>query len=180
MWAFYKALFQNPRAIGAAMPSSKRLAKNIAKQVPLRTDAIVIELGAGTGVITRALIEHGIADHLIVAVEASPHLAEAVSEKFPNIKVIQGNAINLVKLLGQQHLPINAIVSSLPLRSLPAETTQKIVEQIDQVMDKGSRYIQYTYSNKESIFNKISKYKKIYSGTTWLNLPPARIDVFEV
>ncbi len=180
MWSFYKALLKNPRSIGSVLPSSKALARKIAAYAPVSSEDYVLELGAGTGVITKALLQHGIAHHRIIIVENSEDLAQILREHFPQIKVIQGNAKDLFNLVDGEKNKINAIVSSLPLLVLRPEERDRIIEQIAKILNPGAYYIQYTYGIKKSVFEKIPRFKKIATTRVWWNIPPARIDVFRV
>lgn len=178
MWAFYKTLFKNPRAIGAAAPSSKRLAKAIASLVP-NEDGIVVELGPGTGVITQALLEAGIAPQQLVLIENSKMLVNALHKKFPTIRVIHGDAEHLNQLLAAQSSAVKTVVSSLPLLSLPKSTVNTIVSQISQLLPHGGHYIQYSYWIKKTLFDSIANYKRTHTQWVLLNIPPARIDVYQ-
>jgi phospholipid N-methyltransferase len=53
---FLKALWQQPRRMGAVVPSSPYLAAAMVKPIDVNAPGYVIEIGAGTGAITRALL----------------------------------------------------------------------------------------------------------------------------
>jgi phosphatidylethanolamine/phosphatidyl-N-methylethanolamine N-methyltransferase len=179
--SFFKAIITNPRKMGTVWPSSKRLAKAMAAHIPLSSTGWVIELGAGTGPITGALIARGVDPKRIIVIEYQAYFVDKLRELFPEIKVIKGDAANLISFLSDVNSkPVDAVVSSLPLISLPRNTTDKILHQINQLLLNGGRYIQYTYSYKEMRFDILKNYRKIVSKRIWLNIPPARVDVFEV
>lgn len=179
--AFFKAIITNPRKMGTVWPSSKRLAAAMVAHVPLMGEGWVIELGAGTGPITEALISHGVDPKRIISIEYQANFVDKLRERFPEIKVIKGDATHLIQFLADfNSKPIDAVVSSLPLISLPKDARDKILHQIDQLLLKGGRYIQYTYSYKEMRFENLKKYRKVFSSRVWLNIPPARVDVFEM
>ena len=180
IWSFYKVLFKNPRAMGSAFPSSRYLARKIASYIPEDIHEYVVELGAGTGVITKALLRKGIPHHRIIIVESAPALAKSLQKRFPQIPIIQGNAMDLVNLLGEKKHNVRVIVSSIPLLSLLPEEKNRVIEQIEKTLKPGSYYIQYTYGTKQSAFEKKHHFQKIASTWVWLNVPPARVDVFKV
>ncbi len=65
---FSRALLANPRAMGAACPSSLKLARTIADLViPPDNDNLILELGGGTGIVTKALLQLYSADKLLAA-----------------------------------------------------------------------------------------------------------------
>ncbi|GAG27969.1 unnamed protein product, partial [marine sediment metagenome] len=96
---FFREIFTNPSSVGAVLPSSKSLANHIASQVPNHSDGIVLELGAGTGVVTQALLDQGVPEERIVVVEISNSLAKFLRRRFPKVNIVQGDASNLIQLL---------------------------------------------------------------------------------
>lgn len=152
----------------------------MASYVPQSKTGYIVEIGAGTGVVTKEILKLGVAPDKIIVIEDSEHLVTLLVKRFPNIKIIHGNAVDLAKLLGEYQNKVDTIVSSLPWRILPPTTTEKIIQQIDQVLKKDGIYIQYTYAFKKSIFDRMKRYKKVHSKKVWFNLPPARIDVFQM
>lgn len=175
---FLREAIKHPSTVGALLPSSKRLANALAQQIPTATTSgLILELGAGTGAITAALLQRKIPEHELIVIEQSAKLAEHLTWRFPNINVIQGDAGHLNQLLDVA-TPIQAIVSSLPLRSLPSNIIKKIGAQINQVLQKNGLFIQYTYSLWGKPLAPSSHLKLIHRQWVWRNLPPARIDVF--
>src|SRR5437763_5410557 len=113
---FLKSLVARPRAIGAIAPSSPALARKIALQVDPAWPGTVLELGPGTGVVTDALLARGIGLDRLIAVEADPDLAQLMRERFPNLRVVEGDAFALEHTLPREergHLA--ATISGLPL-----------------------------------------------------------------
>lgn len=179
-WAvFLREAIANPRSIGAVMPSSPALARGMAHRLDLAEDDGIIELGAGTGVVTRALRRRVSAPHQLVAIERSPVLADLLRTQFPDTKVICGDAAKLRHLI-RRALP-NAqrlhVVSSLPLRSLPADQVRIILREISGVLQSGGSWIQYTYALADR--RVPDGFVRVASSFVWRNVPPARIDVFK-
>jgi phosphatidylethanolamine/phosphatidyl-N-methylethanolamine N-methyltransferase len=178
-WLFTKALWTNPRSIGAFLPSSTYLAKEMARHIQLKPGDVVVELGPGTGVVTAALLQKLSNPGQLVAVEYSSHFAHNLRKRFPEITLIEGNAIDLEVLLSAYKGRVAYIVSSLPLRTLPLSTSLKILEQIEKVLSPGGSYIQFTYGYDYEIFGKLSELNHIYTKRVWLNIPPARVDIWK-
>lgn len=174
---FMREIALNPSAMGAACPSSKHLAQRIAAQVPHRP-GLVIELGGGTGVITDALLKRGISADDLIVIERSESLAQHLQERFPQLQIIHGDARSLKHLLGTSHPPINAVVSGLPLRSLPDSVVQVIGTQLESVLTNDALYIQFTYSLYRAPFSPSAQLSCVHKEYIWRNLPPARVDVF--
>ena len=178
---FGKELIDNPREMGAACPSSPQLARRIARLVARQPGGHVLELGAGTGAITHALLRAGVAPERLLPVERSARLTEHLRKRFPQLNIIHGDARSLRELAGA--LPAKArqgithIVSSLPLRSLPPQDVEQILEGVRAVLGSEGLFIQYTYAIGRGTASA-SGLHWCGRAVVWLNLPPARVDVF--
>ena len=78
---FLRSWIEKPLHMGAVMPSSKVLARAVARNVDINSTAPVIELGPGTGAITDALVKHGVAEKRLVLVEYDPGFCALMRER---------------------------------------------------------------------------------------------------
>ena len=177
-FTFLKTFALNPRTTGAVFPSSKYLANKMVSYVKSSEEGLVVELGAGTGVVTEAMLLAGIAPQRIIAVEYVPHLARRLSERFPDIEVIEGNAIHLDKFLAHKARPLDTIISSLPLRSLKKSVRETVLEQIPAILAPDGRYIQFTYDIRSDASYYPSNYILQQSAIVWRNIPSAKVEMF--
>lgn len=175
---FLREILFHPKTMGAALPSSNQLARAIARQIPLQNYHQIVELGAGTGVITAGLLAHGVDPTKLITIERSSALSKHLNKRFPALHVINGDARELQQLLGAETKPISIIVSGLPLRSLPASTVKAIGEQIDHVLAAEGLFVQFTYSLFSKPLPPSPHLRCMHSQFVWWNLPPARVDVF--
>ncbi len=179
---FLQELLLYPQQIGAVFPSSRRLAAVMAKWLPADPDAYVLELGPGTGVVTKALLARGLREDRLIAIELSARLANLLRDKFPRATVITGNACHLDKLL-RRHVPdaeaVGAVISSLPLRAFPAETAKCIAAKIRSVLPPGGRWVQFSYHLARLRPEESSRFDLLTSNVVWWNLPPARVNVYQ-
>jgi phospholipid N-methyltransferase len=178
MLAFIKELCTHPSRVGAAFPSSKKVAKIVAEQIPTSLSGKIIELGGGTGVITTALLEKGIPENKLIVVERSLHLYKHLKNQFSNLSVINGDAAELQKLISNTNDKISAVVSSLPLRLLTIDVVSRIYQQVYSVLENDGLYIQYTYHLNTQRDSKPKGFTFLYRKIIWSNLPPVRVDVF--
>ncbi len=179
--AFTGELIRNPAAIGAICPSSRILARVMAQQLRYAASesGYVVELGAGTGTITAALLHSGLAPDRLIAIEQSPRLAAHLRHRFPNVEVITGDACHLGDLLGTRQHKLQAIVSGLPLRSLPPCSVQAILHQVQTHLPPTGLFIRFTYDLRPTSSRASGiAMSCIASRVIWRNLPPARVDVF--
>lgn len=178
---FLKELVANPREIGAGCPSSPYLGQAMAQEIDGISDGIVLELGGGTGAITRSLLERGVSADRLIVIEQSPTLAVLLRQKFPNVRVIQGDASQVDELLGPDSGKVSAVVSSLPLRSLPKECVSGIKQQINKLLDAEGVYVQFTYDLRlPPLFQQGQEFSRKSSQIVWRNFPPARVDTFKL
>ena len=172
---FFSNLIKSPSDIGAILPSSRFLANKIASQVPKNAHTIV-ELGAGTGAITRKLNE---CPHKnLVIFERNDEFCSILKRKFPKAIIINDSAEHLHQYTNKYHWQIDAVVSSLPMLNFDYILKSRICDSIFTVLEHGGRMVQFTYGNKDPLPQKDATWRQHVSITTtrvWLNLPPARI-----
>src|SRR5208282_2408742 len=92
---FLREWFANPQRTGAVAPSSPQLAAAMARWLPSDPESFVLELGPGTGAVTAALLEHGLREDRLVAIENNPTMARRLRERFPSAHIILGDAWHL-------------------------------------------------------------------------------------
>src|SRR5215475_14407550 len=115
---FIRGLLARPKNVGAIAPSGPALTRAIANQIDPAIEGPILELGPGTGVVTAALIERGIAPERITAIEYDPEFARLVKQRLPKVNVVRGNAFDLARTLGDEKgdaEPFAGVISGLPL-----------------------------------------------------------------
>ena len=175
---FLRSWIEKPLRMGAVMPSSKVLARTVARYVDPHSSAPVIELGPGTGAITDALIAHGVAEKRLVLVEFDPGFCALLRERYPQATVIQGDAYNLDLTLAELKEPAAAMVSGLPLVTKPMLVRLKLMRDAFLKMEAGAPFIQFTYSVAPPIPKSLPGIHTQASERVWMNLPPARVWVY--
>ena len=178
---FGKELFRNPKQIGAICPSSIFLARRMSDFLASDSSHSVVELGAGTGAITAGLLRTGLAPERLIVIEKSAELVGILRQRFPNLRIICGDAQELHALLERQ-LPthsgrIGHVVSSIPLKLLSPDEVKGILHQVHRTLRPGGLYFQYTYAFWESQ-SQICGFQPHRTSMVWMNFPPARVDVF--
>src|SRR3979490_3604020 len=120
---FLRSWMEKPLHMGAVMPSGKVLARTMAQYVDIDSEGPVVELGAGTGAITSALIDHGGEQKRLVLVEYNPGFCALLRDRYPHAKIVQGDAYTLRdSLRNMLSTPALAGVSGLPLVTKPMLT----------------------------------------------------------
>jgi phosphatidylethanolamine/phosphatidyl-N-methylethanolamine N-methyltransferase len=136
----------------------------------------ILEIGAGTGAITQALLERAVSPDCLFIIERDPELAEFLRHKFPGVRVRCGDAIHARRILSDLAVPcVQTVVSSLPLRNLsPADRAQNVDAMLDSLAHDG-QLIQYTYASKCPISVRRFGLDAECLGRVWQNLPPAAV-----
>jgi phosphatidylethanolamine/phosphatidyl-N-methylethanolamine N-methyltransferase len=176
---FLRSWIEKPLHMGAVMPSGKLLARTMAQYVDVESKGPVIELGPGTGAITNALIEHGVDQKRLVLVEYNPGFCALLRDRYPQAKVVQGDAYALRDSLGEVlNAPASAVVSGLPLVTKPMLTRLKLMRDAFLALAPGAPFVQFTYSVAPPIPKSLPGVSTEASERIWMNLPPARVWVY--
>ncbi|MFZ0845772.1 MAG: rRNA adenine N-6-methyltransferase family protein [Pseudolabrys sp.] len=176
---FIRSWFEKPISTGAVMPSSKALARTMARYVDPQSTGPVIELGPGTGPVTEALVQHGVDPKRLVLVEFNPAFCRLLRTRYPGATVVQGDAYRLRRLLSAtMREPAAAVVSGLPLVTKPLRTRLRLISDAMGLLAPGAPFIQFTYAMVPPIPKALSGIKAEASELIWMNLPPARVWVY--
>ena len=175
---FLKSLLENPRLTGAVAPSGPFLARAMARATGEASDGLIVELGPGTGPVTKALIEHGVERERLVLVEYDPGFCRLLSQRFAPARVVRGDAYDLpLTLAGFSGEKIAAVVSSLPLLNQPSALRTKLIGDAFALMGAEGVFVQFTYGLKSPVPREacVNKYSARCGPPIWRNLPPARV-----
>lgn len=178
---FIRTWLGKPLVIGAVSPSGRDLAKTMAGAIDIDGTGPIIELGPGTGVVTEALLERGIAPGRLILIEYDQDFCALLTERYPGVRVLQGDAYAIgERLQGVLEQPAAAVVSSLPLLTKPERLRLKLLKSAFDLMEPGGRFIQFTYSIGSPMPRKANPVavKAEVSPRIWRNLPPARVWVY--
>ncbi len=178
---FFKESLKNLRTTGAVARSSKYLVRQMMQPIDFVHAKIVIELGAGDGVLTIELLNRMSPDALLLCFEINAEFCKMLREAIddPRFILIEDSAENLEKHL-QEHgfTQADYIMSAIPFISLPNELVHRIVFVCHKVLKNKGLYIQYHYS---SFIQKM--YRKFFDHVEVefvpLNIPPAFVMICE-
>ena len=175
---FIGSWIKKPLSMGAVTPSSKALARAMARYVDPDGEGPVIELGPGTGPVTEALIEHGVNPSRLVLVEFNPTFCRLLQQRFPEATVVHGDAYRLRESLGTltRH-EAAAVVSGLPLMTKPLRMRMRLLREALALLQPVAPFVQFTYAVVPPI-PKLSGVKVEASERIWRNMPPARVWVY--
>lgn len=172
---FLRRWLANPLQMGSVVPSSPALCRKIAALVERQPDEVVVELGAGTGVISRALLEAGVPAEKLVVVEIVPEMADHLRGVLPGVNVIQGDAFELARALPERmHGKVGTAICGIPLVMLPIAQQRRFIDAVEAVAP-GKGFLLYTYCITSPLPYRKHGLTARREAWTPLNLPPASV-----
>lgn len=183
-WLFFRQWLKNPLRVAALSPSGAQLAGLMMSELPERAQRVV-ELGAGTGVFTRALLDARIPPDKLLVVELNPELHAYLHEQFPLVHVACGDACDLKDIAMQRGFLTtglaDAVISGLGLLSMPRTLQKAIVEAAFSVLKPDGSFVQFTYGPKSPLARDLLDELGLAvrrGGFAWRNVPPASVFVY--
>jgi phosphatidylethanolamine/phosphatidyl-N-methylethanolamine N-methyltransferase len=180
---FLKRWLDNPKVTGAVSPSGRFLARAMASYVDPTEPGPIIELGPGTGPVTEALLERGVAQERLILVEYDTSFCKLLARRFPRAQIVHGDAYRLAETMRPVlQEPAGCIVSSLPLLTRPERGRLNLLRDGFELMQPEGAFIQFTYglTSPVPLTSRLSglRFRAEASHSVWLNLPPARVWVY--
>lgn len=170
--------------MASVTPSGRQLARLMASAIPPGSQCVV-ELGAGTGAITDALLHHGIRPQALLAVEMNPVLYRLLLQRFPGTHIACGDARHLYTLVHETRAfapgQVDVVCSSLGLLTMPHDLQYDILAAAFRVLQPQGVFIQYTYGPNHPLDDDVRQRLGLECrrvGLAWRNLPPARVYVY--
>jgi len=178
---FLRGWIRDPVAVGGPFASSDWTARRLAEatlDAVLPGGGSVLELGAGTGPVTEALLALGCPLDRLVVVERDAELCDALESRFPGLLVLRGDALQLGEILsGARIASVSAVLSGLPMRAIPPEAAARCYSDAFRCMPAGGAIIQYTYGFRPPVdpVGVLPEIDARFVGREWRNVPPVGI-----
>lgn len=179
---FLQAFLKNPLKVGAVAPSSDELAAEMLAGFKPNDENIVLELGVGTGALTKHLQQIIPDRDSYLGIELDHDLVRSLNRRYPNMNIVCGNAMEAYKIHAESGLgKVRYLACCLPFVSLPKEVGDEILAEITKFMDEGCelRMFQYAHGYYLPPARKLREYlrdrygKSRRSPLVLKNLPPA-------
>lgn len=172
---FLRRWAANPLQMGSIIPSAPALCKRIARQVRRTADQYVLELGAGTGVVSKAMLNAGLPPEKLYVVEIVHDMAEHLRHVLPGVNVIEGDARDLPKLL-PAHVRghIGTVVCGVPMVLLPLAQQRRFIDAMEAVAP-GIGFLHFSYCVTSPLSLKKHRLHAKREEWTPRNFPPASV-----
>ena len=153
-WTFFQAFLRSPRVVASMIPSSPFLERRLVRAAGLDRAGVVVELGAGTGGTTRAMLAAMPQDARLIAIERTAEFVEPLRRiGDPRLTVVNGCASSIVEqleTLGLDHA--DAVVSGIPFSTMPPALAGTIVREVYRALAPHGRFVAYQFSDKVADF----------------------------
>ncbi|MGE0120835.1 MAG: class I SAM-dependent methyltransferase [Dongiaceae bacterium] len=176
-WLFFRRALVHPLQLASPIPSSPALGRLIAAQFADRKRGLTVEIGGGTGVITRELLAAGVPADRLLVLELDPEMADYLRGTLPEANVVTGDARFLPDLLPPAWRGrVDTIISGVPMTVLSASAQRELIDAAFSMLAPDGRFLQYTFALGGSpIRAKRLGLVGRRLGTTFGNFPPASV-----
>jgi len=176
---FFRGWIDKPKAVGSIIPTSSITARRMASVIDTQSGLPVLEVGPGTGVITRAILARGVRPQDLYAVEYSPDFVQHLRRNFPGVNVIEGDAFDLDATLGADAPEtFDSVISGVPLLNFPVQRRVAYIEDLLDRIPEGRPIIQLTYGPKSPVPPGLGDYSVEHFDFVIRNIPPTQLWVY--
>ena len=176
---FFKGWMDKPRAVGSIVPTSSVTARKMASVVDPSSGLPVLELGPGTGVITKAILQAGISPEKLWSIEYSEDFVNHLRRDYPGVNIIQGDAFDLDETLGDQRDTVfDSVISGVPLLNFPVPQRVAYVEDLLDRIPLGRPIVQITYGPTSPVPPGRGNYTVEHFDFILRNIPPSRLWIY--
>lgn len=179
-WLFFRRFLAHPLRLASILESSPALSRIVAEQLSCDADDYVVELGAGTGPVTRALLAAGVSPDRLIAVEIDAQMAGFLRQSFPGVTVIEDDALDLKQVVPPEALKkIGAVICGVPISLLPAAQQRELVDLMLSLLPPGRPFLAYTHRLTSPLPAEALGLTGERRAFTLLNLPPASVWAYQ-
>lgn len=176
---FFKGWIDRPKAVGSIVPTSSITARKMTSVINPNSGLPVLEVGPGTGVITRAILARGVKPQNLYAVEYSDDFVRHLRRSYPGVNVIEGDAFNLAAALGDnKDLTFDSVISGVPLLNFPVAQRIQYLESLLDRIPAGRPVVQLTYGPMSPIPAGRGDYTVKHFDFIIRNIPPTQLWVY--
>lgn len=176
---FFKGWIDKPKAVGSIIPTSSFTSRRMASVIDTGSGLPVLELGPGTGVITKAILAHGVKPENLYTIEYSEDFVRHLQKQFAGVNIIQGDAFNLDKTLGDKRgLVFDSIISGVPLLNFPVAQRVSYIEDLLTRIPPGRPIVQLTYGPLSPVPAGKGDYTVEHFDFVLRNIPPTQLWIY--
>ncbi|WP_434064192.1 phospholipid N-methyltransferase PmtA [Pararhizobium gei] len=176
---FFRGWKSNMKAVGAIVPTSGITARRMASVINPDSGLPVLELGPGTGVITKAILQTGIEPKKLVSVEYSTDFFQHLVRTYPGVDFVNGDAFDLDKTLGpDRQKQFDCVISAVPLLNFPMHARVSLIQNLLARIPVGRPVMQISYGPLSPVVAMPDRYQISHFDFVVRNIPPAQLWVY--
>ncbi|MBP0617947.1 class I SAM-dependent methyltransferase [Jiella mangrovi] len=178
---FLATWVRSPVKMGAVAPSSRSYCRMMVRHATTAIDGPILELGPGLGVVTRTLLEQGVAPERITSIEYDQDFARKLQRRFPKVNVINGDGIDLEKTLGpaEDSPKYAAILFAIPIVNMSQAKRQALFTRYFERLLPGGNLTQLSYMVTPPVRPVPGVFSVSSSRRVWTNIPPAKVWIYD-
>lgn len=175
-WLYFRRFLKHPARLASLTPSSQSLGRLVAQQVRRGPDEYVVELGCGTGAITRGLLATGLPPERLVAVDLDAELLAVLREEFPEITALECDATQITRCLPPEVVgKAGTVICGIPISLLPRSKQRALRDEMFALMPPERRFLAYTHRLTSPLPQESLGLEGERLARTLRNLPPASV-----
>ena len=173
---FFKGWMSNTRAVGSIIPTSSVTARRMASVINPASGLPVLELGPGTGVITKAILGTGLSAEKLTSIEFSTDFYNHLVERFHGVNFVNGDAFDLDNALGElRDAAFDSVISAVPLLNFPMHRRVSLIEDLLDRVPVGRPVVQISYGPLSPVVAMPDRYQISHLDFVVRNIPPAQL-----
>jgi len=177
---FLAGFLRRPREVGSVIPSSRALIRRVLRHGNAAQARVLVELGPGTGVITKSLLRSAAPDARVVGMEINPLYVKTLGQDIidPRFSIHNGPAIDIEEALaGVGAKTADLVISGIPFSTLDKTEARKTLENIRDRLTPGGRFLAYQFRGEvKRLADPVFGEGEVHQG--FWNIPPMRIYVW--
>jgi phospholipid N-methyltransferase len=175
-WTFFQAFLRSPQVVASMIPSSSFVERRVVRAADVANANVVVELGGGTGGITRSLLKAAGAHSQLLVIERT-------AEFFEHLRMIDDSRLEVVhgcasaigaELERRGYLAADAVISGIPFSTMPKALGKEIIAAVYDALAPGGRFVAYQFTDR------VADYARPVMGAPAIeyelcNVPPLRL-----
>jgi phospholipid N-methyltransferase len=174
---FVKGFLRDPRGVGSVWPSSRFLVQRVIDAGKVDQSKVIVELGPGTGPVTRELLAHMPDDGRLLALEINQEFVDILRREIPDprLAVHRGPSTEIGEVLAESGIDgADLVVSGIPFSTMPEDEARRTLEAVHAALAPGGRFV--AYQVRDAVAERARPiFGEPDSESELLNIPPMRV-----
>jgi phosphatidylethanolamine/phosphatidyl-N-methylethanolamine N-methyltransferase len=172
---FLRKLLRHGTRVASFAPSSETLARELCRLIDPLQPQMILELGAGTGAVTRIAAQRMHRSSQLFAVEIDPDFAAIARQQVPQAEILEVDASYVRDLLAMRGIEqVDVVISGLPVPSLPFNVNNAVFQAFQALAPNGVfsqlTVMPWVYLN---FYRRL--FHDVHFVPIWRNLPPGGV-----